>query len=166
MEKPLLISRTHPKILFKYFLLQLAFLGGHWAAQILWPEQWLGGPTKLFFHSALLLLELIYIFLPLLKWWNNIYTVTEEKIKNEWGVIYKNSREISLTRIASISMERGLLDRIFGAGTLNFYDTAASAQPSGAPWNKKEALGVQFLDIPQVKEVQKLVEEARRKARY
>lgn len=166
MEDEIFRSRTHPKYLFKYAVLQLVLLAVHWVVHTYWPEQitWKWGPLSV--HGFIFFLELIYIIVPVMRWWNNVFIVTTEKIRNEWGIVHKNSREITLTRIASISEERGLLDRIFGAGTLNFYDAAAVAQPDSAAWNRKNnSYGIQFTDIPRVKHVRELIEKARRAAR-
>jgi hypothetical protein len=62
-----------------------------------------------------------------------------------------------------VSEERGIIDRFFGVGTLNFYDAAAGAQPetSGA-WNEQtSSYGVRFRDVPRIRQVRKLIDEAR-----
>lgn len=165
MSEVIYQSRTHPKILFKPALIQVGLFLLHVLTVKFWPEQASDLKWKAIVHGVIVLLEIYYVVVPILKWWNNIYVVTNEKVKNDWGVVYKNSREIALTRISSISEERGLLDRVFRAGTLNFYDAAAVAQPKSAKWNAKDNVGVQFSDVPKVKEVRSIIEEAKRNAR-
>ena len=118
-------------------------------------------------HLIVLALEVWYVVVPVLRWWNTIYILTDRRVQSHWGILYKHSREIDLQRIASISEERGILDRIFGCGTLNFYDAAETAQPKKSGfWNKENSQrGVRFVDVPRIKEVRELVEKARYAAR-
>jgi len=155
-------ARTHPKILFKPLIIQLFLLALHFLAfifiktEITWVQ-----PAV---HGIILLLEVWYVVTPILQWWNNVFTITNDRVKNNWGVLYKHSREIRIDRIASISEERGILDRIFGCGTLNFYDAAAPAQPktSGA-WNKRDSnAGIQFKDVARIKHVREIIESTRK----
>lgn len=165
----LLETRTHPKILFKAFVIQIILIIFHVLAVIFWPEQidWVfaeeWGPWIT--HGAIFTLELWYVAVPFLQWYNSKFIVTNDRVRSEWGVLYKHSREIKLHRIASISDERGILDRIFGAGTLNFYDAAAPAQPkTSGKWNKHaQNVGIQFKDVPNIKKVREVIEEAKTK---
>lgn len=168
MEKVLYTSRTHPKALARVILIQLILLAFHLLIINFWPDNvswsWLDKWGEPVLHGLIIILEIWYVVVPFLRWRNDRFTVTTERVRNEWGILYKQSREIDLSRISSISEERGILDRIFGAGTLNFYDAAANAQPNtGGAWNdsKKSNYGIRFTDVPRVKEVRKLIEQAR-----
>lgn len=126
-----------------------------------WPEdlgyQWIP-------QGLLIVLNIAGAIVPYLRWKTETFTVTKRSIRNDWGILYKQSREIDLTRIASISEERGILDRIFGCGTLNFYDAAAGAQPNTSGlWNKGDnpQAGVRFHDVPEVKKIRLIVEKAK-----
>lgn len=167
-ETVLYQSRTHPKILFQAGVIQLLliFLA---CASLLIPDNTsvqafndYGGWIAL---ALLLILEIYFVILPALRWWNEIFTLTTHRVKDEWGVLYKNSREIDLNRIVSISEERGILDRIFGCGTLNFYDPAASPEQNGASSNPLKrhghGSGLKFHDVPHVHEVREMIEQAR-----
>ena len=171
MEETLFVSRTHPKVLLKIIVIQIFLFALHagliwlWHRYESWSEyRWVG----YILHGVIIVVSLWYVVVPLLKWWNKKYTLTNKRVISEWGVLYKHSREIDLTRIASISEARGILDRLFGAGTLNFYDASAPAQPetSGA-WNQAATdLGVKFNDIPKVKRVRQLIETAKYDAQH
>lgn len=166
-ENVLYVARTHPKVLFRALLVQAALLALHifllnvWPASLGWDtaDKW-GAPIT---HAFILGLEIWYVFIPTLQWWNSSFILTNKRVKNDWGVLYKQSREIDLARIASISEERGVLDRMFGCGTLNFYDAAAGSQPhTSGPWNRNRSEGgVRFHDVPKVKEVRAMVEKAK-----
>lgn len=167
-------GRTHFKILFKPAFVQIVLLAVHiFLFAVLpvdtdfdWWNAW--GPFTL--HMIILAVEIWYVVIPILQWVNAGFEVTEESVIARWGVIYKHSREIPLNSIVSFSTERGIIDRIFGSGTLVFYDPAAAFQPttSGA-WNKGRGKGsqsgIRFADVPRILEVQKLIESARVKAR-
>lgn len=166
-EETLYTARSHPKILFKAGVILLAlfvfqlFMLKVWPENISWDfmDRW-GSPI---IHLMLIVLEVWYVLVPALQWKNTLFTLTNKRVKNDWGVLYKQSREIDLKRIASISEERGILDRVFKCGTLNFYDAAAAAQPStSGPWNKQQGdSGVRFHDIPNIKEVREMIEQAK-----
>lgn len=166
-ETTIFESRTHPKVLFKAAVILLLVTSFQIFLWIVWPESlgWDGlsfwGPIVV--HGFLLMVSLWYAAVPALHWWNSRFTLTSKRVRMEWGVLYKHSREIDLRRIASISEERGVLDRMFGCGTLNFYDAAAQAQPTtGGPWNKSISPGgVRFVDVPRAKNVKAMVESAK-----
>lgn len=166
-EEVLYSARTHPKALFKSALILLCLLLLHIVFWRIWPESfgwdWLDKWGAVLVHGTLAFLMVWYVVVPGLRWWNSLFTLTNKRVKMDWGVIYKHSREIDLTRIASISEERGILDRIFGCGTLNFYDAAAQAQPhTGGVWNESMSnSGVKFKDVPNVKDVRARVEKAK-----
>lgn len=164
-------GRTHFKVLFKPAFIQLVLIAIHILLFIVlptdteWAEWNSWGPLIL--HGIILLVEIWYVIIPVLQWLNAGFEVSENSVISKWGVIYKQSREIPLDSIVSLSMERGILDRIFGCGTLIFFDAAAGFQPqtSGA-WNKNRGQGsnqggVRFRDIPHIVKVQKIIEDAR-----
>lgn len=167
MERTLYTARTHAKILLGALVIQILLLAVHFVVLRYWPHDtgwaWLDQWGEVVIHSIVIALEIWFFVIPVMKWWNTKFTLTTERVRSEWGVLYKHSREIRLDRISSISEERGIIDRIFGAGTLNFYDAAAVAQPktSGAWNNPKSEYGIRFRDVPRVKQVRRLIEEAR-----
>lgn len=168
-ETVLLRARTHPKVLFKPLLIQLALIVAHFALTVFWPEnigiEYLDEWGQLAVHAFIVGVEFTYAILPLLRWWNHTFTLTTRRVEERWGVLYRNSREIPLDRIVGVSTERGIIDRIFGCGTLVFLDAAYEGTTSirqnplstrGAPAN-----GIRFNDVPRVERVRQLVDEAR-----
>ena len=167
-ETVLYQSRTHPKILFQAGVMQLLIIALA-SASFLIPDD---TSVKAFndyagwiILASILSLEIYFVILPALRWWNEIFTLTTHRVKNDWGILYKNSREIDLNRIVSISEERGILDRIFGCGTLNFYDPAATPEQNGASNNPLKrhghGSGLKFHDVPNVHAVREMIEDAR-----
>ena len=162
-------SRTHFKVLFVPALVQLGLIALHVIGGLFIPTatgwDWWDSWILLIFHSLLVLVAIWYAVIPLLRWLSSRFEVTDETVASYWGILYKHSREIPLKSIVSTSVERGILDRIFGCGTITFLDAAAAAQPktSGA-WNrpKQGQYGVNFRDVPRVLEVKQIVDSQRR----
>ena len=168
--KILWAGRTHFKVLAKPAMIQLLLITLHVLLGLFLPTDtsWDGWNiwAPIVLHGLIVLVEIWYVVIPVLQWVNASFEVTELSVTSRWGVIYKQSREIPLDSIVSVATERGILDRIFGCGTLIFYDAAAGYQPvtSGA-WNKNRGkgsnMGVRFSDVPHVLNVQKIIDAAR-----
>lgn len=170
-EEIILTSRTHFKALLPAIIIQIVLLGLHALVVLFFPEdlnnETLNTWAQPIVHLIIIVFELWYVIFPILRWWNETFTLTNYRVMNDWGVLSKHSREIDLTRIVSISVERSFVDRIFGCGSLNFYDAAAGSQPkTDGVWNKpsqRNFEGIKFNDVPNVKEFRKAVEKARSK---
>lgn len=168
-EDVLAVVRTHPKILFKPAVLQVVLLAAHVALAMYWPHNlgwpWLNQWGQPAVHGIILLLEIIYTILPILRWWFSAFTLTTLRVTRRWGIIWKRQREIPLARVTSVELEQGLLDRIFSCGSLTFHDAAmippADYSPMTAPTHDGHMAGVRFHDVPRVVEFQQLVDEAR-----
>lgn len=170
-ETVLLRLRTHPKVLFQPAVVQLLLIAAHVALYIFWPAstgyQWLDEWGQLSLHGVIALVELHYVATPALRWWNAAFTVTNHRLIETWGILYRNSREIPLERIGSVTEERGILDRIFGAGTLVFHDTAMMGfddhQPKRGLQQRASTgrVGVRFHDVPRFFEVRQQIDDVR-----
>lgn len=65
------------------------------------------------------LLLIIWLFLaPLLRWRSTHFIVTTDRLIAREGVLKRTGIDIPMSRINSVQFRRGLLDRIFGCGTL------------------------------------------------
>ena len=78
---------------------------------------------------------------PLLRWLTTTYTFTNRRFIKRSGFIAKEGRTIPLNRISGVDFEIGVIDRIFGCGTLVVSDASTDGS-------------VQLNDIPRVEEVQ------------
>lgn len=171
-EDVLAVVRTHPKILFKPAVLQVVLLAAHVLLAIYWPQNlgwaWIDQWGQLAVHGVIVIIEITYVILPIGRWWFSIFTLTSLRVTRRWGIVWKHSREIPLARITSVDVEQGLLDRMFGCGSLNFHDAAtippAGYTPMTAPTHNGHMAGVRFHDIPRVDHFRALVDEARFKA--
>lgn len=169
-ETAILRLRTHPKVLFQPALIQLVLIAAHIGLARYWPatlgDPWLDEWGQLVAHGVIAAVELFYVAIPALRWWNAEFTVTNRRLIETWGVLYRNSRDIPLDRIASVTEERGILDRIFGAGTLVFHD--AGFVDLGTPTKRglqqrpgDSRVGVRFHDVPRVHMTRQVIDQAR-----
>lgn len=85
------------------------------------------------------LVLVLRVFAPLMRWRTTHFVVTTDRVIAREGIITRTGIDIPMRRIHSVRFEHGLLDRIFGCGTL-FIESAS-----------EEAL--RFDDIPGVEKV-------------
>lgn len=63
-------------------------------------------------------LVFLFALLPFLGWWTHVYTITTRRVIERTGVFVTRRRELSHVRGYTIGMRRGILQRMWGAGTL------------------------------------------------
>lgn len=136
-ETIIVSTRTHVKALILPGLLVLLGVAvGAW----LWLKVdhavvgWLG----LLLALAVLLW---FVLGPLLRWWTTTYTFTDERFMKRSGFVSHTGRTIPLNRISGVDFEIGVIDRIFGCGTLVVSDASQNGR-------------VLIDDIPRVEQVQ------------
>lgn len=61
---------------------------------------------------------LLLVVLPFLSWWGHVYTITTRRVMERSGVLAVRRRELDHVRGYSIQVRRGILQRMWGAGTL------------------------------------------------
>lgn len=154
-EQVLFHGHTHAKILVKPITAQILLLTAHLALVKYLPGD-LGSAelskwVPLVLHGLLVIGEFWYAIMPFLRWWFARFEVTDRRVRMRWGVLYKNSREIHLDRITQVAEERGILDRLWGAGTLVIHDAANSN-------------AIRFHDVPKFKYVRQTLDDARHAA--
>jgi uncharacterized membrane protein YdbT with pleckstrin-like domain len=93
-----------------------------------------------------------WVVRPAIAWATTTYTFTNRRFIKRSGLVSKEGRTIPLNRISGVDFEIGVIDRVFGCGTLIVSD----ASETGI---------VPLHDIPDVEEVQlKVAEELHRLA--
>jgi uncharacterized membrane protein YdbT with pleckstrin-like domain len=83
---------------------------------------------------------------PLIDWLTTTYTFTNRRFIKREGLIAKEGRTIPLNRISGVDFEIGVIDRMFGCGTLIVSDASTNGR-------------VLISDIPRVEKVQLQVAE-------
>jgi uncharacterized membrane protein YdbT with pleckstrin-like domain len=139
-EHVVVSTRTHPQVLLMPLIVLLVVL-----AAAVWLQQVIDGkgggvPTALEWLIALGIL-VWFVIRPVINWATTSYTFTNRRFMKRSGWVSKSGRTIPLNRISGVDFEIGLIDRMFGCGTLIVSDASEMGR-------------VELRDIPQVEEVQ------------
>lgn len=152
-ERVIVSTRTHPKALIVPTLIAIVVVAAAAVAVAFIPS---GSTVWIIVVVALAALLLLWLVVPpVLSWLGTTYTFTNHRFIKRSGIVAKKGRTIPLDRISGVDFEIGVLDRVFGCGTLIVSDASTNGQ-------------VELHDIPHVESVQlKVAEElARRGGRY
>jgi uncharacterized membrane protein YdbT with pleckstrin-like domain len=138
-------TRTHPKVLIFPLLVGAVTLA---AAAYL---STLGdGDAATYLHYAVWAVAAVvlvwWVLRPVINWAFTHYTFTNRRFIKRSGLIAKEGRTIPLNRISGVDFEIGVIDRIFGCGTLVVSDASEQGR-------------VELEDIPRVEQVQLKVSE-------
>jgi len=152
-EQPVLLLHPHWKTLIRPFLLAAIVVAAALVAEVL-----IGGKdasaVRLVVAAVAILVLMLWLAVPVLRWRTTTYELTTKRLRMREGIVTRHGRDIPLVRINDISFEKGLLDRLLGAGRL----VVESAGEHGQ---------ILLNDIPQVERVQgtlfRLVEEEQRR---
>jgi len=137
------VVHRHPhfKMLIVPILILLVTLAaGIWLAVLAQDSAPPGDTIWLVVIGAVGLVLIVWLFLvPFVRWRTTHFIVTTDRVIAREGVIKRTGIDIPMSRINSVQFEHGLLDRIFGCGTLLI--ESASDEP------------LKFDDIPRVEQV-------------
>jgi len=61
---------------------------------------------------------LLLVLLPFLAWWGHVYTITTRRVLERRGMFAAKRRELAHVRGYTLTVKRGLLQRMWGAGTI------------------------------------------------
>ena len=140
-EHVIVTTRTHPKALIVPILIGIATV----AVAILLSS--LGsGATPLQIVVWVLAAGVLFwlVVRPVVAWITTSYTFTNRRFVKRSGFIAREGRTIPLNRISGVDFEVGVVDRVFGCGTLVVSDASEQGR-------------VLLDDIPKVEHVQMLV---------
>lgn len=142
-ERVILHKHSHWKmLLLPYFVLIVTLGLGGWLAVLIQDESW--SMVGLIAIGAVALAIIVWLFLvPFIRWRTTHFIVTTDRVMAREGVVNRTGIDIPLGRINSVRFEHGLVDRIFGCGTLII--ESASQEP------------LEFDDIPNVEKVHTLI---------
>jgi uncharacterized membrane protein YdbT with pleckstrin-like domain len=115
-EQVVLTRRTHVKVLFLPILGALVLLALTVVVVRLLPDDL--GVGRLIAGLVGVVLALIVVLPALLRWAFTSYTVTNRRLITRTGVFNKRGHDIPLSRINDVGFDHGLIDRLFGCGTL------------------------------------------------
>ncbi|MEU6643782.1 PH domain-containing protein [Saccharomonospora sp. NPDC046836] len=137
------ITHKHPHfkmLIFPVFMLIVTVGAAIWLALL---ARDLDAPWNLVALIAIgvvgLVLVVWLVLVPFVRWRTTHFIVTTDRVIAREGVIKRTGIDIPMARINSVRFEHGLVDRIFGCGTLII--ESASDEP------------LTFDDIPRVEQV-------------
>ncbi len=142
-------TREHPKaLLVPLFLLVLGLAVG------VTLQSFGTGTGGRILHIVVWVLVAVAVFWwvvrPAVRWATTTYTFTNRRMIKRSGLVAKEGRTIPLNRISGVDFEIGVVDRLFGCGTLVVSDASEQGR-------------VELHDIPRVEEVQlKVADELHR----
>jgi membrane protein YdbS with pleckstrin-like domain len=138
-------SHPHFKMLIFPTLALLVTLGaGTWLAILAKDASAPWNSAGLIAVGVVALVLVVWLFLaPLVRWRTTHFIVTTDRLIAREGVLKRTGIDIPMGRINSVQFEHGLLDRVFGCGTLII--ESASDEP------------LRFEDIPHVEKVHTVI---------
>ncbi len=141
------MAHKHPHfkmLIFPLFVLVVVLGGGIWLALLARDIEAPWDLVALIAIGAVGLLLLVWLVLaPIVRWRTTHFIVTTDRVIAREGVVKRTGIDIPMARINSVRFEHGLVDRIFGCGTLII--ESASDEP------------LKFDDIPGVELVHTLI---------
>lgn len=106
------------------------------------------GSAQKWLRLAILVIAVVVLvwfsLLPWLRWVSRHYVVTTNRIVLREGIVARNGRDIPLNRVNDVTFSHGIVERMFGSGTL----VVESAGERGQ---------VVLSDVPHVERVQRTV---------
>lgn len=147
-ERVVVSTRTHVKVLLRplLVLLLVAFAASYLAAVIgrQVDDDTLRSVARVTLAVLTLAALVAWVLKPFLTWFFTTYTFTDRRFIQRSGVLSKTGRTIPLNRISGVDFEMGVVDRVFGCGTLVVSDASEQGR-------------VPVRDVPHVEDVQKRV---------
>ena len=136
-ERVVVSTRTHVKALIGPALVLVLVVAGVIVLSRLTDSTVAGAITG----AVTVLVVVWWVLRPLVLWLTTTYTFTNRRFIKRSGFIAKEGRTIPLNRISGVDFEIGVIDRIFGCGTLVVSDASTDGS-------------VELHDIPHVEQVQ------------
>jgi uncharacterized membrane protein YdbT with pleckstrin-like domain len=153
-EQPVLLLHPHWKTLIRPILIAALVVAVALVAEVLIPSGSAAAAERGAVAVVAVLALMLWLTVPVLRWRTTTYELTTKRLRTRYGIVTRRGRDIPLTRINDVSFEKGLLDRLLGAGRL----VVESAGEHGQ---------IVLRDIPNVEYVQatlfRLVEDEQRR---
>ncbi|MFP5218302.1 MAG: PH domain-containing protein [Actinomycetes bacterium] len=139
-------TRPHARVLtVPVLVLHVALaLAGFAAARV--PAGDWQRPGRALVAAVTLAVVVRWAALPYLRWLGTVLEVTDRRVVVEQGLLRRSTRSLPLSRVADVSVERSLGQRLVGSGTV-VLDTVG------------ERGGVVVRDVPHATRVARLVED-------
>jgi membrane protein YdbS with pleckstrin-like domain len=146
-EQEHVVVHSHPHfkmLIFPTLALLVTVGAGTWLAILAKDASAPWNSVGLIAIGVVALVLVVWLFLaPLVRWRTTHFIVTTDRLIAREGVLKRTGIDIPMGRINSVQFEHGLLDRVFGCGTLII--ESASDEP------------LRFEDIPHVEKVHTVI---------
>jgi uncharacterized membrane protein YdbT with pleckstrin-like domain len=143
-ERSVLVLHPHWKVLVGPVILGVLVIAAAIAAGVAIPAGRDAGTERLAVLVVAVVLLLIAVVRPVLRWKTTTYELTSGRLRVREGIVARRGRDIPLTRISDVSFTRSLLDRLVGSGRLVVESPGEHGQ-------------IVLTDIPQVERVQAIL---------
>jgi uncharacterized membrane protein YdbT with pleckstrin-like domain len=140
-EQPVLLLHPHWKTLIRPILIAVLVVAIALVVEALIPSGSAALAARGGVGVVAVLALMVWLIVPVLRWRTTTYELTTKRLRTRFGIVTRRGRDIPLTRISDVSFEKGLLDRLLGAGRL----VVESAGEHGQ---------IVLTDIPHVEDVQ------------
>jgi uncharacterized membrane protein YdbT with pleckstrin-like domain len=115
-EHVVLRMHQHWKTVLRPVLLLALIIVAVLAVELLVPK--LVVAARLAVGGVALIIAIIFVLGPLLRWWTTSYELTNRRLRLRAGILTRRGRDFPLARISDVSFAQGLLDRMLGCGRL------------------------------------------------
>jgi uncharacterized membrane protein YdbT with pleckstrin-like domain len=143
-EQPVLLLHPHWKTLIRPVLVAVLVVAVALIAEALIGSGSAAPAGRAAVGIVAVLFLMVWLIVPVLRWRTTTYELTTKRLRTRYGILTRKGRDIPLTRINDVSFEKGVLDRLFGAGRL----VVESAGEHGQ---------IVLRDIPDVADVQAIL---------
>jgi uncharacterized membrane protein YdbT with pleckstrin-like domain len=125
------VRHLHPHWLtvFRPVVLFLALVGGASFGAALVPAGDQQALWRLLVVTLAVVLGLVFVAVPLLRWRTTHYVVTTHRLLFRTGILSRQGRDIGLSRITDVSYRQTLWERVINSGTLSI-ETAGEGGPT------------------------------------
>jgi uncharacterized membrane protein YdbT with pleckstrin-like domain len=115
-ERSVLLLHPHWKTVLRPVLLLILVLAALGA--LLGFHQHVPGPAFLGSGVLAVIILVIGVAIPLLRWRTTTYELTTRRLRLRRGILSRSGRDFPLIRISDVSFSHGLIDRLLGCGQL------------------------------------------------
>jgi uncharacterized membrane protein YdbT with pleckstrin-like domain len=125
------VRHLHPHWLTVFWpiVLFLALVGAASFGAALVPGGDQQGMWRLVIVAVAVVLALVLVAVPLLRWRTTHYVITTHRLLHRTGILSRHGRDIGLSRITDVSYRQTLWDRVINSGTLSI-ETAGEGGPT------------------------------------
>jgi uncharacterized membrane protein YdbT with pleckstrin-like domain len=117
-EESLEVLHPHWKILVRPVVSAVLVLMVVVAIEVILPYSAAANIARLVIGGLAIILLMWWLMIPILRWRTTTYELTNRRMRIRTGIIVRTGKDFPLSRIVNISYRTGLLDRIFGSGTV------------------------------------------------